>query len=313
MDDAAYARELLAIPAHPSPTGINPADPYGLADDGIDRYDGFGRDVGVTSARLVPGEHGAQVEVGFVLVVPDDPQWQALAREGTVTVQLDAEWRRLSGYADPAAYAPVVARRVESAAHLLVQRHRSGWEPRSIDELPDRAARWRVLLDGLAGEGAVREVEPGRLVLALDRGEDEQRTVTVLVSPPEWDRVLLRHYLELAPQDFFMELVGPLDPDRQPFIVFWEDDLVASSREELPPVDPPVETRVVAGVRGSRTPRTGRGTRWTSSRPGRRPGTDPASRTSRPGRPLASARPPHGVAAAPAPSRSTGHGSVRCQ
>jgi hypothetical protein len=131
--------------------------------------------------------------------------------------------------------------------HLLVQRHRSGWEPRSIDELPDRAARWRVLLDGLAGEGAVREVEPGRLVLALDRGEDEQRTVTVLVSPPEWDRVLLRDYLELAPQDFFMELVGPLDPDRQPFIVFWEDDLVASSRDELPPVDPPVETRVVPG------------------------------------------------------------------
>ncbi|WP_082600011.1 hypothetical protein [Nocardioides sp. Soil777] len=247
MDDAAYVGELLAILTNPTPTGIDPADPYGQADDGIDRYDGFGRDVRVTSARLVPGEHGAQVEVGFVLVVPDDPQWQGLAREGTVTVPLDAEWLRLSGYADPAAYAPVVARRVESAAHTLVARHRSGARPRSIEDPPDAAARWQVLLDGLAGEGAVREVEPGRLELALDWGGGEQWTVTVLVSPHEWDRVLLRHYLELAPQDYFTDLIGPLDPDRQPFIVFWEDNLVASSRAELPPVDPPVETPFVPG------------------------------------------------------------------
>lgn len=246
MDDAAYVNELVAILTNPSPTGIDPDDPYGQADDGIDRHDGFGRDVRVTSARPVPGEHGAQVEVGFALVVPDDPQWQGLAREGAVTMPLDAEWRRLSGYADPAAYAPVVARRVESTAHLLVQRHRSAWEPRSIEELPDPAARWQVLLDGLAREGTVREVGAGRLELALDWGE-EQRIVTVLVSPDEWDRVLLLHHLDLAPEDFFMDLVGPLDPDRQPYIVFWEDDLVASSREELPPVDPPVETRVVPG------------------------------------------------------------------
>ncbi len=123
----------------------------------------------------------------------------------------------------------------------------SGARPRSIEDLPDAAARWQVLLDGLAGEGAVREVEPGRLELALDWGDGEQWTVTVLVSPHEWDRVLLRHYLELAPQDYFMDLIGPLDPDRQPFIVFWEDDLVASSRVELPPVDPPVETPFVPG------------------------------------------------------------------
>ena len=96
-------------------------------------------------------------------MVPDDPQWQGLAREGTVTVPLDAEWRRLSAYADPAAYAPVVARRVESVARTLVARHRSGARPRSIENLPDAASRWQVLLDGLAGEGAVREVGPGRL------------------------------------------------------------------------------------------------------------------------------------------------------
>jgi hypothetical protein len=162
-------------------------------------------------------------------------------------VPLDAEWRRLSGYADPAAYAPAVARRVESAAHTLVAQHRSGARPRSIEDLPDAAARWQVLLDGLAGEGAVREVGPGRLELALDWGDGGRWTVTVLVTAHEWDRVLLRHHLELAPQDYFMDLIGPLDPDHQPFIVFWEDDLVASSRAELPPVDPPVETPFVPG------------------------------------------------------------------
>lgn len=247
MDDAAYVRELFAILTNPSPTGIDPADPYGRADDGIDRYDGLGRDVRVTSARVVPGEHAPMLEIGFVLEAPDGPGWEGLAREGTVTVPVDAEWRRLSGYDDPTAYAPAVARRVEGAAHRLVQRHRSGMVPRSIEDLPDAAARWQVLLDGLAGEGTVREVEPGRLELALAWGEDEQRTVTVLVSPPEWDRVLLRRYVDLGPQDYFTDLIGPLDPDRQPFLVFWEDDLVASSREELPPVDPPVETRVVPG------------------------------------------------------------------
>ncbi len=58
MDDTAYVSELFGILTNPAPTGIDPDDPYGQADDGIDRYDGFGRDVRVTSARVVPGEHG---------------------------------------------------------------------------------------------------------------------------------------------------------------------------------------------------------------------------------------------------------------
>lgn len=77
MDDATYVQTLLAILTNPSPTGVDPDDPCGQADDGIDRYDDFGRDVRVTSARVVPGEHAPMLEVGFALDVPDDPSWTA--------------------------------------------------------------------------------------------------------------------------------------------------------------------------------------------------------------------------------------------
>jgi hypothetical protein len=247
VDDASYVRELLAILTNPSPTGIDPDDPCGQADDGIDRYDGFGRDVRVTSARVVPGEHALMLEVGFVLDLPDDPELEGVPAEGTFLLPVDAEWRRLSGYDDPAAYAPVVARAVDRTAGRLVQRHRSGAQPRPLTDLPDRATQWRMLLDGLGAEGTVREVAAGRLELTLDWGEDEPSVVTVLVTPGEWERVLLRHGVDYAPHDYFTDLLGPLDPDRQPYLVFWEDDLVASSREDLPPVDPPVENRLVPG------------------------------------------------------------------
>lgn len=167
--------------------------------------------------------------------------------DGTLLLPVDAEWRRLSGYDDPAAYAPVVARAVDRTAGRLLQRHGSATQPRPPTDLPDRARQWRVLLDGLGAEGTVREVAAGRLELTLDRGEDEPSLVTVLVTPDEWERVLLRHGVDLAPYDYFTDLLGPLDPDRQPYLVFWEDNLVASSREDLPPVDPPVEARFVPG------------------------------------------------------------------
>ena len=52
MHDEAYVQELLAILTNPAPTGIDPADPDDQADDRTDRYDGFGRDLRVTSAAV---------------------------------------------------------------------------------------------------------------------------------------------------------------------------------------------------------------------------------------------------------------------
>jgi hypothetical protein len=86
MDDATYLTRLRAILTNPRPTGTDPADPYGMAGDRIDRSAGFGRDVWVESVDAVGGEHGAEVEVGFGLEPPvgreDEPDPLAgLSRE----------------------------------------------------------------------------------------------------------------------------------------------------------------------------------------------------------------------------------------
>ena len=53
MSEEEYVATLLAILTNPAPSGIDPADPYRRADDGIDRYDGFGRDVRVIDLGVV--------------------------------------------------------------------------------------------------------------------------------------------------------------------------------------------------------------------------------------------------------------------
>jgi hypothetical protein len=150
MDGEAYARELLAILTNPDPTGIDPADPYGQADDGIDRYDGFGRDVWVESITVVPGEHGAELAV----------EWAAGRRlRGIANLPFDTEWRQLSGYAEPGAYAPRVAKEVWFAAATEYERRQGDLDKAKLRaSLPDRPTQWHLLLDALAVEGEPREV-----------------------------------------------------------------------------------------------------------------------------------------------------------
>jgi hypothetical protein len=74
----------------------------------------------------------------------------------------------LSGYVDPAAYAPVVAQRVWSAAHTLLERHRRRCaDPAGVDgvrpALPGREAQWQILLDALRDEGNVRQLARDRI------------------------------------------------------------------------------------------------------------------------------------------------------
>ncbi len=82
IDDEAYVRELLAILTNPHPTGISPDDPYGQADDGIDRYGGFGRDYWVEDLRPVDDGPWAELEVTFGLAVPDDPACREVPDRG---------------------------------------------------------------------------------------------------------------------------------------------------------------------------------------------------------------------------------------
>ena len=87
-----------------------------------------------------------------------------------------------------------------------------------------------LLVDALAGEGTVREVAPGRLELhGSGRG-----VVTVVVSPDQWEQVLLDH----ASGDvdmYFADLLGPRHEDEL-FVVHYRGDLRRSIREKLPPV-----------------------------------------------------------------------------
>jgi len=275
MEDEAYARELLAILTNPTPTGIDPNDPYRQADDGIDRYDGFGRDVWVETLDVTDGDYGTEVVVTFGLVVPPDPAWRAMPGRGTVRLPFDARWRRLSGYEDPAAYAPAVARQVEKAARAHVERHRTGADrarPSGAERpLPSRDTQWQMLLDALNAEGiAVREIGPGRVEVDMGAGNDAKSSevVTVVVSPDEWERVVAER--SGGDVDLYVaELLGPRGEDER-FVVLYDGDLVRSTREDLPPVRGRAFERKIAQARREHP---GRPSRWSAH--GHETGDDP--------------------------------------
>lgn len=241
---AAYVARLLAILTNPNPTGIAADDPYGQADDGIDRSNGFGRDVWVESLQVVDGEHGAELEVTFGLAVPPDDMWGTVPDKGVGRVLLEREWRELSGYASPADYAPYVAREIEMAASSHVQSHRRGTISSTSREttrraLPARQVQWQMLIDGLTVEGGPSvEVSPGRIDVRIadedDHVDASSPVVTVIVTPDQWEAVLADHAWGNV-EMYLAELLGPRDPDER-FLVFYRGDLVRSIRAELPPV-----------------------------------------------------------------------------
>ncbi len=229
MDDEEYAAAMLATLADPNPTGIDPEDPYGRADDGIDRYDGFGRGVWVESVQLTRGDHGAELEVGFALDLPEDLAAEGMPSRGSVRVPVDQEWRELSGYQEPGSYAPAVATRVEWAAHAMVERHRSRMRSAPSPVPAERGTHWPRLLAGLAEHGNPVEVGPGRIELGVSTG-----AVTFLVTPDEWEQVVALHAgndIEL----YLDELLVPRQED-EVFVVFYDGDLARSTRATLPPV-----------------------------------------------------------------------------
>jgi len=259
MSDEAYAATLLAILTNPAPTGIDPADPYGQADDGIDRYDGFGRDVKVVGLQVVDGQHGDELEVTFVLELPaGDPEWDGVPEQGATRVPFDAEWRRLSEFDDPATYAPQVALRVSSAARDHAVRHQHGgrqarrraeYRAASRAALPHRDVQRDLLLQTLAREGEVVQVASDRFDLRLRREADGDRTkadagpgvlyaspevITFVLTPDEWEEVLVDEYKDDL-RLYLAETLADPDPDER-FVVFYDGSLHRSTREQLPPV-----------------------------------------------------------------------------
>lgn len=249
MSDEEYVAILLAILK----------DPHGRADDGIDRHDGFGRDVKVSGLRVVDGPHGDELEVSFVLELPvGDPEWEGVPEKGATRVPFDAEWRRLSELGDPAAYAPRVANRVEHAARDHAVRHQHGgraararaeWRAAARAALPDRETQRHLLLQTLAGEGDVTQVAADRFDLRLRRGvegdptegaagagplDETPEVITFVLTPEQWEEVLVDEYADDL-RLYLAETLADPDPDER-FVVFYDGSLHRSTREQLPPV-----------------------------------------------------------------------------
>ncbi|UUZ59917.1 hypothetical protein [Nocardioides sp. B-3] len=160
---------------------ISPGYP---GDDWIDRGGGFGTDVKVTAIDVVPGEYGNQLDIAFVLDLPDDVD---VPLEGSLLLPLDAEWREVSGYTEPEDYAPRVAARLVRCIREHVRAHEPSRD--SDRELPSRAEQHAMLLEVLGREGQVEEQAPNRYVVRRQQQED----LTVLVTPDQWERVIHRH------------------------------------------------------------------------------------------------------------------------
>ncbi len=273
--DDAFVAKLLAIVTNPEPTGIAADDAYGRAGDGIDRWNGFGREIWVESLEVVDGEYGPELEVTVGLAVPADEASRIPSRAVT-RVPFEREWRRLSGYESPADYAPCVAR--EARVGCGVARRASprgglgfgGVAPRG--RLPAREVQWSLLLSALAVEaGPPVEVAPGRIDVRLADSDDHSPVVTVIVTPDQWEDVLAAHgwrHVEM----YVAELLRPRDPDEH-FVVFYRGDLVRSIRESRPrsaePDEPVAWARGAPGrpVRGGSASRTTWALESMSSRP----------------------------------------------
>lgn len=227
MDDHEYARQLLGILTRPADPDVPPRR---RGDDWIDRGDGFGTVVRVVSVNVVPGEHGSQIEVGFVLHLPEHVDGPS---DGTLLLPLDEEWRELSGLGEPEDYAPRVASTVMHTAYRQVRDH--GRAPRRTYVPPARDAQHAMLLYVLARNGEVEEQASDRYVLRRPDRDD----LVVILTAEQWEQVLQRHG---PPQDgsfdYYEELLTASEgPER--FLVFWDGDLSFSTREKLPPATAP--------------------------------------------------------------------------
>lgn len=140
MEDGAYARELLRILTRPVDPDLLPGH---LDADWIDRHDGFGTDLRVTSIDVVPGEHGAQIDIGFVL---DLPAGSDLPDRGSLLLPVDREWREVSGFDEPQDYAPRVASQLMRNIGALHSRLR----PAHLHDVPSRDEQHALLLHVLS-------------------------------------------------------------------------------------------------------------------------------------------------------------------
>lgn len=188
--------------------------------------------------RLLPGLVAAEdpaLEVLEVVVVVDrpwprvavsfrlrgsPPAWWRGPTSGVAHAPFGADWRELMAFDVPEDYARMLEGEVTRAAMTLPGAPTPSPTAEEVHE------RWPWLLERLALSGPVVDQGDGRLRVTYD-----DREVTVVVTPEEWARIA-ECCDELAddPQDFHPQGA------EQRFLVFHEDRLAWSVREQLPPV-----------------------------------------------------------------------------
>ncbi|GEP37735.1 hypothetical protein NPS01_13980 [Nocardioides psychrotolerans] len=180
-----------------------------LADEGLE----------VLDVRVVDGRAWPRVEVAFRLS-GTPPRWWHGPTSGVAHAPFGADWRYLSARDVPEDYAWLLEREVSRAARRLND------ELQEASTANEVAERWLWLLERLALLGPVVDQGDGRV-----RVTDEDREITVVATPDEWARIAepLDHHAD-DPQDF-----NPTSED-EVFLVFHEDELCWSVREELPPL-----------------------------------------------------------------------------
>lgn len=265
MDDEDYARQVYEILTAPPDPEVSPG--Y-LGADWIDRSDGFGTEVKVTAIDVVPGDHGNQLNIGFVLDLPHDVD---VPREGSLLLPLDAEWREVSGYTEPEDYAPHIAARLVRCIRDHVRAH----EPSRDDEsdLPSDAEQRAMLMEVLGREGQLEEPAANRYVVRRQQNED----LIVILTSDQWERVIHRHGLRRAwLLEHFDELFAST-PREERFLVFWDGDVTTSTREKLPPAKKPLPQLREIRRQLSEARASGRDFGWFAYTPGTRAVRFPAA------------------------------------
>lgn len=176
-------------------------------------------DLEVLDVRVVDGRAWPRVEVAFQVRGTPPPWWHG-PTSGVAHAPFSARWRDLSAYDEPEDYARMLEGEVSRVAMRL------NTAPKDAPTAAQVAERWPWLLERLALLGPVVDLGGGRI-----RVNDDDREVTVVVTPEEWALIAEPYDPDGDdPQDF-----NPLEDD-EVFLVFHEDRLCWSVREELPPV-----------------------------------------------------------------------------
>lgn len=172
-----------------------------------------GLDIQVRSVRLVRGDWDRlELEIAYALAPLPDGVARIPATDDPETVAVELHNWAMAHHDHHRPPAPVV-----------------------MD--PDSA--WDDLLRNLGYHGSVREAGDGRVEVTERDGD----VFTVLVTREQWARVWAHEG-----DDMFHDLLGPRAED-ETFVVFHQDDLVRSVREELPPVASTIGWELAANMR----------------------------------------------------------------